>query len=45
MKVGDLVFSFGEVAIIVDASTDLLRLYYFRSGHFSRCNKLTVVPI
>ena len=45
MKVGDLVFSFGEVAIIVDASTNLFRLYYFSSAHFGMRNKLTLVTI
>ena len=53
MKVGDLVFANGAIAIIVgDCYTsrhweheDYVRLYYFGSGRFSDSYKWSIVPI
>ena len=53
MKVGDLVFANGAIAIIVEdcyTSRDLehedyVRLYYFGSGQFADDYKWGVVPI
>ena len=53
MKVGDLVFSNGAIAIIVEDNDtsrdpwpeDYVRLYYFGSRRFSSSYKWSVVPI
>ncbi len=55
MKVGDLVFANGAVAIIVEdyytspigifEHKDYVRLYYFGSGRFSNTYKWSTVPI
>jgi len=53
MKVGDLVFSNGAIAIIVEDNNtsrdleheDYIRLYYFGSRRFSSSYKWSVVPI
>ncbi len=53
MKVGDLVFSNGQIAIIVDkfnfayprGDKGHVRLYYFRSGNFGNSHLWGVVPI
>ena len=56
MKVGDLVFSHGSIAIIVDVydwkhtgqglrGKRFLRLYYFRYDYFGNSTKCSVVPV
>jgi hypothetical protein len=53
MKVGDLVFANGAIAIIVEdcctsrdlGSPNYVRLYYFGSGRFSNSYKWGIVPI
>jgi hypothetical protein len=55
MKVSDLVFANGAIAIIVEVNNtspigdleheDYVRLYYFGSGRFSNSYKWGIVPI
>ena len=55
MKVGDLVFSNGTIAIIVEVNNtssvtnivheDYVRLYYFGSRRFRSTYKWSIVPI
>jgi len=53
MKVGDLVFSNGAIAIIIEdcytsrelEHEDFVRLYYFGSRRFSNSYKWSIVPV
>ena len=53
MKVGDLVFSNGAIAIVVEdchtsrdlVHEDYVKLYYFGSRRFSQSIKWSIVPV